>query len=133
MFGYPVLFHWPGRNFCRASLMIGIEPENDTVGVLQDMHWAGGFGGFPSYTLGNIYSAQILHRLRSSFADFNERLIAGDTTFILQWLREHMYTTGSTYLPGDLMERLTGESAKPQYLVNYLTDKFQQLYNLKPE
>ena len=39
---------------------LGIRAPNRTLGVLQDVHWSmGAFGYFPTYTLGNLYSAQI--------------------------------------------------------------------------
>ena len=41
---------------------LGITPPNDALGILQDTHWYSGlFGYFPSYALGNLYGAQILH------------------------------------------------------------------------
>jgi len=109
---------------------LGIVPENDAVGVLQDMHWSQGFGSFPNYTLGNIYSAQIRYKLYQEFPDFDQRLATGDTAFVLQWLREQMYTYGAIYTPQELLTRMTGEAANPQYFVDYLTEKFQRLYNL---
>ena len=43
---------------CRR--LLGLTPPNDTVGVLQDVHWATGeFGYFPTYALGNIYAAEL--------------------------------------------------------------------------
>ena len=109
---------------------LDIEPENDTLGVLQDIHWATGFGYFPSYTLGNLYSAQIFYTLRNEFPNLDEQLASGDTMFVLQWLRNHMYAFGKIYLPEDLMVRMTGEPANPHYLVHYLNEKFQCLYGL---
>lgn len=109
---------------------LGIVPENDTLGVLQDSHWSSGFGYFPSYSLGNLASAQIYAKMRSEISDIDTRLAAGDTASILTWLREHMYTLGATYLPEDLLQRLTGEALNPQYFVNYLTEKYEQLYAL---
>lgn len=109
---------------------LGIEPPNDSQGVLQDMHWSSGFGYFPTYTLGNLYSAQILHTLKATFPDFDERLAAGDTNFVLQWLREHLYAYGAIYRPQELIKRVTGEAPDPQYFVRYLTDKFGKVYNL---
>ncbi len=121
----------PGRWNARYREYLGIDPENDATGVLQDVHWSEGMiGYFPTYTLGNLYAAQIYHTLRTIFPDFDERLAAGDTSFVLQWLREHMYSVGATYLPQDLLLRLTGEEANPQYFVNYLTARFEQNYNL---
>jgi carboxypeptidase Taq len=112
----------------RTSL--GVEPESDTNGVLQDVHWTSGFGYFPSYTLGNLYGVQIYHTLRQQFADIDERLANGETAFILDWLRQHIYTFGSIYQPGELLPYVTGEAANPQHLVRYLTEKFSKIYDL---
>ena len=39
---------------------LGVVPPNDTLGVLQDVHWSdGSFGYFPSYTLGAMYACQV--------------------------------------------------------------------------
>ncbi len=109
---------------------LGIEPERDSEGILQDIHWTSGFGYFPSYTLGNLYSAQIYATLRRAFPDFDRRLARGDTAFILNWLREHMYAAGATYEPEDLMKRVTGEVPSPSYFARYLVDKFEAIYGL---
>ncbi len=109
---------------------LGITPPNDADGVMQDMHWTFGFGYFPSYTLGNLYGAQILHKLYTVFPDFDERLAQSNTAFVHDWLREHMYMVGGIYLPETLMERLTGEKPNPSYFAQYLTSKFETLYNL---
>src|SRR6185437_15817605 len=53
---------------------LGVEPPTDSHGILQDVHWSSGFGYFPTYTLGNLYAAQIYATLRQTFADFDERL-----------------------------------------------------------
>jgi carboxypeptidase Taq len=124
----------PGLWNARYREYLGIEPENDAVGVLQDVHWSEGLMGyFPTYTLGNLYAAQIYHTLRGAFPDFDTRLAAGDTSFVLQWLREHMYSVGATYEPQELLRRLTGEDANPQYFVRYLTARFEQIYNLSAD
>src|SRR6266487_3547327 len=112
---------------------IGVEPTNDAEGVLQDIHWTGGFGYFPTYTLGNLYAAQIFAKLRSVFPDFDAQLASGDTDFVLNWLREHMYAFGVIYQPEELMKRLTGEMPNPQYFTRYLTGKFATIYNLPEE
>jgi len=109
---------------------LGIEPESDANGVLQDVQWVSGFGSFPGLTLGNLYSAQIAHALRQQFADCDERLSRGETTFILTWLREHIHRFGSIYRANELLQHVSGEDANPQYLVTYLTEKFSRLYAL---
>jgi len=109
---------------------LGIEPATDSEGVLQDIHWTSGFGYFPSYTLGNLYAAQIYSALRKAFPNFDERLAAGDTAFILDWLREKMYAFGVIYQPETLMDLVTGEAANPAFFVSYLTGKFEAIYRL---
>jgi carboxypeptidase Taq len=114
----------------KYSEYLGIEPTNDSEGVLQDMHWSSGFGYFPSYTLGNLYSAQIYSALRKHFPDFDERLASGDTAFILAWLRNNMYAFGAIYQPDTLMKRMTGEPPNPEFFARYLTSKFEAIYQL---
>jgi carboxypeptidase Taq len=114
---------------------LGITPPNDAEGVLQDIHWShGSFGYFPTYTLGNLYAAQIDAALRRAFPDFDERLARGSTgggDFALDWLREHMYVFGAIYVPEELIERVTGEKPNPEYFARYLSEKFARVYDLK--
>ncbi len=120
----------PGLWNAKYREYLGIEPESDANGILQDVHWSSGFGYFPTYTLGNLYSAQILGALRKAFPDFDDRLASGDTSFALGWLQQHMYASGAIYEPGDLIERVTGEPPNPEHFVSYLTRKFEALYEL---
>jgi carboxypeptidase Taq len=112
---------------------LGIEPPTDADGVLQDIHWShGGFGYFPTYTLGNLYSAQIYAALRRDFPDFDQRLASGDRLFALDWLRKRMYRVGAIYEPEDLIEQVTGEKPNPAYFERYLNEKFARVYDLPP-
>ena len=46
----------------------GIEVPNDSLGCLQDIHWSmGAFGYFPTYTLGNLYAAQLWKRCQTNW------------------------------------------------------------------
>ena len=120
----------PGLWNAKYREYLGIEPTSDSVGVLQDIHWSSGFGYFPSYTLGNLYSAQIYSALRKHYSNFDERLAGGDTAFILEWLRKNMYAFGAIYQPDTLMERVTGEPPDPTFFTRYLTSKFEAIYQL---
>jgi len=120
----------PGLWNAKYRQYLGVEPTTDTEGVLQDIHWSAGFGYFPSYTLGNLYGAQIYSALRKNFSNFEERLASGDTAFILDWLRDKMYVFGAIYQPETLMERVTGKSPNPEFFVRYLTGKFEEIYRL---
>lgn len=112
---------------------LGIEPPTDSDGILQDIHWTSGFGYFPTYTLGNLYAAQIYAALRNAHPDIDARLTSGDTAFALDWLRERMYQWGKTYEPETLIRIVTGERPDPTYFAEFLTRKFEGIYNLPEE
>ena len=110
---------------------LGITPPDDAHGVLQDVHWSwGAFGYFPSYMLGNLYSAQIFAKLRSDLPDLDERIAAGDFIPLLSWLRENVHRFGGIYDPNELIERVTGEGLNPSYFVSYVTEKYSDIYRL---
>ncbi|PWK13387.1 carboxypeptidase M32 [Tumebacillus permanentifrigoris] len=110
---------------------LGIVPENNGTGVLQDIHWAGGaFGYFPSYTLGNIYAAQFEAALRREIPDYQARVAAGDLTEIKSWLTDKVYRHGKSLEPAEIVQAATGEEINAEYLINYLESKFRKIYNI---
>lgn len=110
---------------------LGITPPNDALGVLQDVHWSGGdFGYFASYSLGNMYAAQILHTLRKELTNYDELIAAGDLLPIKEWLTEKIYRFGSSQTPSQIIERVTGEPLNPDYLADYLEEKYKEIYKL---
>ena len=112
---------------------LGIDPPNDAVGVLQDIHWShGSMGYFSTYTLGNLYAAQFVATLRKAFPDMDDRLAAGETSFIREWQRENIHRWGKIFRAADLSKRVTGETLNPDHFISYATAKFEKLYNLKP-
>lgn len=111
---------------------LGIRPETDSVGVLQDVHWSfGAIGYFHTYTLGNLYAAQILNTIQKKIPDFYKQISQGNLLEIREWLREQIHQHGSIYQPIELIQKVTGEKLNADYLVNYLEDKYSKLYNLK--
>ncbi|SFA87383.1 MULTISPECIES: carboxypeptidase M32 [unclassified Bacillus (in: firmicutes)] len=110
---------------------LGVRPETDREGVLQDVHWSfGGIGYFPSYSLGNLYAAQILNTILKEIPDFYEQLEKGDFTKIQGWLREKIHQFGKLYSPNELIVKVTGEDLNASYLVDYLENKYSNVYNL---
>ena len=103
--------------------------ENDSEGVMQDTHWAGGaFGYFPSYALGNIYGGQILKTMEKTMPNWRDQLQKGDFHSIRQWLTTNVHSYGGLYDPIPLLKKITGESINVQSFINYLNTKFSQLY-----
>lgn len=51
--------------------LLGIVPEDDRNGCMQDIHWpAGAWGYFPTYTLGAMAAAQIFAAARKPTLKF---------------------------------------------------------------
>lgn len=110
---------------------LGVEPENDADGVLQDIHWSGGMiGYFPTYTLGNLYAAQIYNTLKGEVKNLDSELEKGNLKIVLDWLREHIHRYGSIYTARELCEKVTGKSLKPDYFMRYLENKYKQVYDI---
>jgi len=103
----------------------GVEVPSDADGVLQDVHWSCGyFGYFPTYTLGNLYSAQLWHAIQKDIPDVMQSVARADFKPFLGWMREHIHQYGRQYLPQDLLMRATGEPLNPKYFSDYLKGKY---------
>lgn len=110
---------------------LGIDPRNDAEGVLQDVHWAGGsFGYFPSYSLGNMYAAQMVHTLKTAMPEFEALIMTGNLLPIKEWLTEKVYQHGKLLTPGEIILQVTGEPLNPTYLANHLESKYKDIYRL---
>jgi carboxypeptidase Taq len=110
---------------------LGVTPANDAQGCLQDGHWsAGQFGYFPTYTLGNVYAAQVFARARGDLPDVDEQFAAGDFARFNAWLRERIYLHGQRHLAAELIEVATEQPVDYQPLVDALRKKYGELYGL---
>lgn len=104
----------------------GITPPTDTLGVLQDVHWAyGNFGYFPTYALGSAIAAQLYHHMNKDF-NVEESLQSGTTAQINAWLKEHVHKYGSSKYPDEILRIATGEDFNPNYYVDYLVKKYSK-------
>lgn len=112
---------------------LGIRAPNRTQGVLQDIHWSfGAFGYFPTYTLGNLYSAQLLNAARKELPNHDEQIRNGDFQPLLEWMRENVHSRGSIIEPSALIKEATGDAPSPDDFVKYLQEKVEYLYELTP-
>ena len=110
---------------------LGVEVPDDTHGVLQDSHWSGGmFGYFPSYSLGSAMGAQILKAMEKEL-DVRKLVSENKIPVIVAWLTEHIYKFGCMYEPSELLEKCCGEKFDPSCYVNYLTEKFSDIYGFE--
>jgi carboxypeptidase Taq len=110
---------------------LGVEVPDVADGALQDTHWASGsIGYFPTYALGNIVSAQLWERITEDIPDIYEQIGRAEFAPLREWLREHVHRHGRKYLPGELLERVTGSGLDSQPLLRYLRDKLGEIYEL---
>lgn len=110
---------------------LGVVPQTDSQGPLQDVHWSGGsFGSFPGYTVGNVMSAQLLAAARQQVPGLDGALAAGDYAPLLGWLTEHFYRHGRAYSADEILQRCTGRPLHVEPYLAYLRAKFGELYGL---
>ncbi|HET6644094.1 MAG TPA: carboxypeptidase M32 [Fimbriimonadales bacterium] len=109
---------------------LGITPDSDANGVLQDVHWSSGIlGYFPTYQLGNLISAQLWSKMNDDMPDIYSNIEKGNFSPILGWLREHVHQFGRKYLPGELIVRVTGKPVDSSFYIDYLNKKYGEIYN----
>ena len=115
----------------RYKEYLGITPKTDREGVLQDVHWSTGyFGYFPTYTLGNLYSAQFWNTAQQEIPRLEEKIGKGDLKTLREWLRKNIHQHGKYYSADDLALKVTGEKLNPDHFSKYLQEKYERIYNL---
>lgn len=111
--------------------LLGITPPSDREGVLQDVHWSCGlFGYFPTYTLGNLMSAQLYRAAELEIGPQGPNFEAGDFQPLLSWLRSQVHQQGRIHSASQLMKSVTGEPPSDRFFLEYLGDKYNDLYGL---
>ena len=109
---------------------LGLDVPSDAAGCLQDVHWTGSFGYFPSYALGNAYGVQILRTMEKEFDVFAD-VEKGDLSRIGAWLKDRVFSCASALDPNEWIRAVTGESLNVKYYLDYLEEKFTEIYGLK--
>ncbi len=108
-----------------------LDVPEDRLGCLQDIHWSmGAFGYFPTYTLGNLYAAQLLEAMSKDLGDIDERVASGDWEPMLAWLGPRIHLRGSQVTPAQLIEDATGSPPSPEPFLRYVEEKYGALYKL---
>ncbi len=121
----------PGAWNEKFQQMLGLVPATDNQGCLQDIHWSfGGLGYFPTYTLGNLYSAQFMERARHDLPGLDDDFRRGDFTRLKGWLNEKVHAQGMRYRAGELCQLVTGKPLSHRPLIEHLRGKYAPLYGL---
>ena len=109
---------------------LDIDVPSDKMGILQDIHWAGGmFGYFPTYALGSAYAAQIYNQMKQEL-DIESILKEDNLEKINHWLKEKVHKFAGSKTPKEILVDITGEEFNPKYYIEYLKDKYSKIYKI---
>ncbi|ELZ61225.1 MULTISPECIES: carboxypeptidase M32 [Halorubrum] len=110
---------------------LGIRPETDSEGCLQDIHWShGNFGYFPTYSLGSVMAAQLFAAAEDDIDDLDAKIAEGDFDDLHDWLGENVHRHGSRYETNELVKRATGEDFTADAFLDYVDEKYGELYGI---
>jgi carboxypeptidase Taq len=115
----------------RYDKYLGMEIEDDSEGVMQDVHWSGGsFGYFPSYALGNIYGGMFLRKMDKDLPTWREDIRGGNYLPVKQWSANNIHSQGNLYDPADLVKKVTGQDLDIAPFIDYLERKCKYVYGV---
>jgi carboxypeptidase Taq len=121
----------PGAWNERFEVLFGLKVPDDARGCLQDIHWSfGGIGYFPTYTLGNLYAAQLMDAARCTLGALDDDFRRGEFARLKDWLRHNIHQHGQRHRAADLCRRATGAALSPKPFLSYLNEKFGSLYSV---
>ena len=110
---------------------LGITPDSDANGVMQDIHWSAGlFGYFPTYSLGNLNAAQLFAQADSDLGGLDALFARGEFQPLRDWLRQKIHCHGQRYSASQLIERATGRPLSHRPLIEHLRSKLGPLYGV---
>ena len=111
--------------------LLGVTPKTDKEGVLQDIHWPSGlFGYFPTYSIGNIFGAQLMVAAREALPELDTELARGNYDSLRAWLTEKVFRKGRTLSVEQLIKAATGSAPTAEHLKQHLRRTLGPIYGL---
>jgi carboxypeptidase Taq len=111
----------PGAFADGMERLLGMRPPSDALGAMQDIHWADGlYGYFPTYTLGNLYAAQLAEVAEAELGGIERAVEEGRLADILAFMRERVHRHGARMETPDLMRQATGRELSSDALIAHL-------------
>ncbi len=108
---------------------MNLDVPDDASGILQDIHWShGSFGYFPTYSIGSFYAAQFYAKAKKDIPELNEKVGEEEMKKLLDWLRDNIHSHGRTYNSDEVCVRVTGESLNFNYFMDYVRQKYKDIY-----
>lgn len=119
----------------RIAADLGVAPDSDRDGCMQDVHWYAGpvGGGFQGYAIGNILSAQLFAAAVDAHPEIGAEIAGGTFGTLRRWLGDHVWRHGRKFDPENLVSAATGSPLTIVPYMRYLRDKYGALYRLPAE
>ena len=115
----------------RFARDFGMRPASAAEGVLQDIHWSAGLiGYFPTYTLGNMYAAQLMAAAEEQLPGLESQFAAGEFGGLLGWLRREVHAAGRRDESDPLVARVTGRPVSEVWLLDSLRRRYGPAHGL---
>ena len=108
---------------------LGVTPATDREGALQDVHWASGFGYFPTYAIGNFYNAMYYNRMKQEVA-VEDAIREGNFEPVNSWMIDHVFAKADRLSPQEWIKDITGREFTPVDFLDYLEEKYSKIYEL---
>lgn len=112
---------------------LGIAPEGDRDGCLQDPHWydetVGGM--FHGYAVGNLLAAQFYEATLREYPDLPEQMAAGEFGVLRGWLRENVWRHGGKLTAEEVVQEASGFPISARPFLDYLRSKYGKLYGTR--
>jgi carboxypeptidase Taq len=121
----------PGAWNEKFKEFFGLAVPDDASGCLQDVHWSFGLiGYFPTYTLGNLYAAQLWDAINEQITDLDTKMARGEFGELLGWLRTNIHAHGRRYSAAELCQRATGKPLSADPLMAHLERRIKPAYGM---
>lgn len=108
---------------------LGLRPNDDSQGCLQDIHWAAGyFGYFPTYALGMLQAAMLWKTMRNEIPGFSECISAGNFNQLRIWLKDKIHYHGKMYEPDELLKSIVGKPISTDDYIENIEQTIDRIY-----
>ena len=102
-----------------------IEPDSNSNGCLQDIHWFRGyFGYFPSYCRGTMLALILMNELQQKHKLIYENIENGDFDYMNLWMNKKIRNLGSLYTIDQLVLEKTMHNSLVGNYINYVKNKY---------
>jgi len=121
----------PGAWNDLCQKLLGVVPSHDTEGVLQDIHWAWGeFGYFPTYAIGNLYSATLMNAAEREMPELWPTIGEGKLAPLREWLNRNVHRWGRTREAEVIVRTSTGKGLNADDFIGYLKRKYEPIFGV---